>query len=380
MQGEGKPQSDYKYVIGAGSGRIIASLEDDAPIDQAAIDALDVLPLGIMPLQTKSLRQARLVKTMRLESVVELYGAKSSGSGLIDIDRLGGFFSWENARRHPDLEMIRELSVLPSYDVYSLRMALRNLGVPPTDSAYLQLSEKKKRELQGYMRSFTRPLMQQVFGGGGSSLTDFNQLLGMFRQEDKSEALRNLRLMADRLRIGLADVPRFVENYGDTFLSLAYFRQELDALIPQIRQFLDDLQEVKKLQRFAQDAKFKRAAAEIEDCLRRVIRSLVGRFNAFEMYSRTMWSDINEESFRRLSDLISEHHASVGGVICGLTVKMRGWDKAFGGVSARRGTIGQGEFVLTDFLPGLAEIERIEREAPHVDEIEPTALPASRRA
>jgi hypothetical protein len=379
MHGATKPQSEYKYVIGAGSGRIIDTIDSEETIDQAAVDALDVLPLGIMPLQTRSLRQARLVKTMRLESVVELYGGRNSGAGLIDIDRLGGLFSWEDARKHPDLELIRQVASLPSYDVYSLRIALRNLGIAPTSSSYLHLSEAKKRELQAYMRSFTRPLMQQVFGGGAAAhLQDFNQLLGLFRQDDKSEALRNLRLMAERLRIGLGEVPRFVENYGDTFLSLAYFRQELDGLVPQIRHFLDDLQTLKKLQRFAQDITFQRAAGEIEETLRRVIRSLVGRFNAFEIYSRTMWSDINQDSFRRLSELISDHHSSVGGVICGLTVKMRGWDKAFGGVSARRGTIGQGEFVLTDFLPGLAEIERIEREAPHVDDVEHLVKSAAR--
>lgn len=380
MQGAAKPQGDYKYVIGAGSGRVIAKVDEDESIDQAAVDALDVLPLGIMPLQTKSLRKARLVKTMRLDAVVELYGGRNGAAGLIDIDRLGGLFSWEDARKHPDLELIRQLSDLPSYDVYSLRIALRNLGIAPTSSSYLHLSENKKRELHSYMRSFTRPLMQQVFGGSNEPhLADFNQLLALFRQEDKTEALRNLRLMAERLRIGLADVPRFVENYGDTFLSLAYFRQELDGLIPQIRLFLDDLQELKKLQRFAQDVKFQRTAGEVEDTLRRVIRSLVGRFNAFEIYSRTMWGDINQESFHRLSELISEHHSSVGGVICGLTVKMRGWDKAFGGASGRRGTIGQGEFVLTDFLPGLSEIERIERAAPHVDDVQHLVAAAIRK-
>jgi hypothetical protein len=377
MRGASKPQSEYKYVIGAGSGRIVGAVDDGDSIDQRAIDALDVLPLGIVPLQTRSLRKARLIKTMRIETVVELFGNGSGGSGLVEIDRLGGLFEWQDAGRHPDLVAIRQLSTLASFDVYSLRIALRNLGIAPTDSAYLQLSEAKKRELQSYMRGFTRPLMQQVFGGSpGAQLQDFNQLLGMFRREDKSEALRNLRLMAERLRVGLADVPRFVENYGDTFLSLAYFRQELDGLIPQIRQFLDDLNDLKKVQRFAQDAKFNRACNDIEATLRRIIRSLVKRFNAFEMYSRTMWSDINQDSFRRLSDLVTSHHASVGGVICGLTVKLRGWDKAFGPHSARRGTIAQGDFVLTDFLPGLDQIAKIEADAPQVDDALAAPVPA----
>ena len=43
-------------------------------------DSLHILPLEIVPLRTKSLREARLVKNAHLESMVELFSDAQAGS------------------------------------------------------------------------------------------------------------------------------------------------------------------------------------------------------------------------------------------------------------------------------------------------------------
>jgi hypothetical protein len=45
--------------------------------------------------------------------------------------------------------------------------------------------------------------------------------------------------MADRLGIGLIDIQTILENYGDIFLSVSYYRQCLDQLMPSIQLFLE---------------------------------------------------------------------------------------------------------------------------------------------
>ena len=133
---------------------------------------------------------------------------------------------------------------LHSFDVYSLRIELRRLGIAIADQAGLQLSERKAKELTSYMTEFTRSLLSQIYGGGESEIEDMDQLLDMFKSPDKSEAIKNLKMIANKLGIGLMDVPMFLEEYGDVFLSLAYYKGALDEIIPRVTKFLDELDEI----------------------------------------------------------------------------------------------------------------------------------------
>ena len=46
-----------------------------------------------------------------------------------------------------------------------------------------------------------------------------------------------LATMADRLGIPIESIPKFLEDYGDIFMSLSYYRQCLDQLLPQVAEF-----------------------------------------------------------------------------------------------------------------------------------------------
>ncbi|MEE9545500.1 MAG: hypothetical protein V3V55_07925, partial [Rhodospirillales bacterium] len=57
-------------------------------------DSPHILPLSILPVETKALKRARLIKNARLESVVEFFDDIHAGSGQVEIDALGGQFDW----------------------------------------------------------------------------------------------------------------------------------------------------------------------------------------------------------------------------------------------------------------------------------------------
>ena len=88
-------------------------------------DAIDILPLSIVPLRTTSLRKARIIKNSRLEGMVELFSEKESGSGQIRPRDLPSVFEFREDNEQ-DLDIVKRLCGLSSYDVYSLRVLLRH--------------------------------------------------------------------------------------------------------------------------------------------------------------------------------------------------------------------------------------------------------------
>ena len=78
-------------------------------------DSLHILPLSIIPFETSALKQALLIKNVRLKSVVEIFSGISTGSGQLDIRAVGKEFGWEKS--HPDMVVLHKLAGLNSYDV-----------------------------------------------------------------------------------------------------------------------------------------------------------------------------------------------------------------------------------------------------------------------
>ena len=342
---------------------------DTATIDNAVRDAIDQLPLAMIPVQTKSLQRARLIKNMQLDGVVEIFSGESTGSGQLKPDQLVQYFNWPEKGSHPDLQTIRRLAALNSYDVYSLRIELRRLGIPVSEVGALHLSDAKAQELTQYMKSFTEPLMRQVYGGSDSQIQDFGELIAMFERPNKAEALRNLRKIAEKLQIELLDVPRFLEDYGDVFLSLAYFKEHLDDLVPRISAFLDGAQAMQSNFQLRNDPRFMSSCAFLEERLSAIITSITGRFESFNQHTAHMWHNITAESFRKVRDLITAHHTTVGGVLCGLSVKMRHWDQRFGKLKGEGAILSRSEFITSEMRQGIERIQQIEASAPKIADL-----------
>lgn len=332
-------------------------------------DSLFSLPLSILPLETSGFSNARMIKNARLDSMVELFSDKKTGSGQLAVGDLPGEFGLANGSSHPDMEIFRKLEKLPSYDVYSLRLALRELEIDINDVDALRLSEEKAQELTAYMTTFTYPLIREIFGDSATNdINSFDDILALFRHPNVEKALQRLKEMADKLNIRPDQVPTFLEDYGDIFMSLSYYRQCLDQIAPITTQFLDALRDLQTSYQFQSDRTLQEITQEMESVLNDAMAGLTGRFEAFDRATEGLWDDISAQRFREVEHLIRRFHATNGGVLCSLWVKMSSWEKHFpnpkAGSPAKRA-----EFILTELKHGLDKIRKLESDAPGISNL-----------
>jgi len=329
--------------------------------DPEGQDALHILPLNIIPLETPGLRRLRLIKNVRLDSVVELYKDQGHKSAQVPLDALNSVFQSYGEQLRADMPLLLSLSSIPSFDVYTLRVALRALNLPIDEKAALQLSDAKRRELTDHMKVFTHPLIQQIYGNADFEVNDVSDIMRLISTPNRDDALKNLRMMSQKLNVPLTEIPRFLEDYGDTFLSLAYFRSCLDKVVPQVQSFLDWVKPLDDNQMIKGDRMSKQMIDKTRESMSGVIISLTGRFEAFNRKSADFWRDINADSFSRMKDMVFSNHRSIGGVLCGLSVKMQLWRDRF--PSASGGPNKRLEFVRSEVVPGMQLIDELEAAA-----------------
>ena len=147
-----------------------------------------------------------MVKNARLESVIELFSGEGMGSGQIGVHDVAREFQWSNGGEKKDLGTLHKLAELPSFDVYSLRISLREQDIAVNDYDDLKLSGGKKRELGIYMQEFTRQLVLQIYGED-EEINDYKDVLALFSHPDVKLAKRKLGIIADKLEIRLDQFP-----------------------------------------------------------------------------------------------------------------------------------------------------------------------------
>lgn len=335
----------------------------DGLIADSDMDSLFVLPLSIIPLETEALRPARMVKNMRLESVVEFFNDRESGSGQMDIEKLGTVFGWDENAVHPDYVTLARLARMRSYDVYSLRILLREAGIPIQDNDALRLSDEKASELGQYMKDFTQPLVREIYGDEAVSVDDASSLIDLFRDPDVQRARERLEVMANKLEIEVLEVPRFLEDYGDIFLSLAYYKQCLDRIAPTLSEFMQGMEVIRENWQLRNDPGVMAACDFVEGTINELTAEVTGHFESFDRSSRQMWDNISAEVFRRVEEMIRSYHTGIGGVLCGLAVKMHSWHQRFPDPE-RVGPIALAEFVSSEMKQGLERIEGLDQAGP----------------
>ncbi|MDA1100957.1 MAG: hypothetical protein O2967_18465 [Proteobacteria bacterium] len=343
-----------------------ASQVADKAVDEGDRDSLHTLPLALLPMNTPSLARAKMIKDGRMKSMVEMYNSGKAGSGRMEVTNLAKIFE-SSADFKADLVILEHMERLHSYDVYSLRIELRRLGIPIADQAGLQLSARKAQELTSHMTEFTRPLMQQIYGGTDTDFESMEPLLSMFKSPDKSEALKKLRMVAEKLGIPLAEVPVFMEEYGDIFLSLAYYQDALDVIIPRVSKFLDELATLNQNFQVRQMPRFKETGEMLQQRFNDITASITGRFESFDRNSRTLWDDINPGAFRAMKEMVQAHYVTIGGVLCGLTVKLDAWDEKFG--RGKGGPVPKADFIMSEMRTGMNYIYEIEKSAPAISDL-----------
>lgn len=332
------------------------------PLEDSDMDSMFILPLSILPLKTPALKTARLLKNGRLESVVEIFRDNLTGSGQVKVEALPTMYGWPTDTVHPDLAILRQVSRLQSYDIYSLRITLREQGIPVNNYDELRLSAEKEAELTRYMVMFTHPLTQLIYGDQVGNISSYADLLKLFRDPDVDRARRRLHEMADSLKISVMDVPLFLENFGDTFMSLSYFRYCLERLEPYFSACLDSIRDIRSHFQLKQNASLMKSCDYVEDVVNSVTASITGRLEVFERRTQQMWGNINQEEFNAVRQLIEREHVVIGAALCGLTVKMNAFASMFPH-SRAGGPVRRSDFLVGEMIQGIDAIHQIEKDA-----------------
>lgn len=322
-------------------------------------DTLHTVALKYMPLVKDTFKRARMIKNSKLESVVELFRDRDIGSGQIEVEALPKEFNVE-ALPAEDFTILRRLALMPSYDVYSLRVTLRDAGIKVNDHEALRLSPDKTKELAALMKSFTRPLLMQVYGDEGAKIETFEDVVALFRDPDVQKARHKLTVMAAKLGIDIMAIPRFLEDYADIFLSLSYYKQCLDDVTPNVYDFFSALGELRKSHQMKTNQQLMAACKELESTFNGLLTTVTGRLESFDRHTKDMWNDLSAERFRKIESIIKTFHTMMGGILCSLTVKLDAWAKLF--PDPRSGSPGRrADFILNDMRHGMRRIREIEK-------------------
>jgi hypothetical protein len=332
--------------------------KDGAGTEGADRDSLDTLHLSMIPLSSSTLKNAKLIKNSRMETAVELYNDPIAGSLQIYPDEIADQISASDR----DQEIINQLSALHSYDVYSLRNSLKKLGIEIVDPAALELSDQMKESLSVITLEFSRPLIEKIFGTGTAVAGDSKALQKIFRDPDINRVRENLRTMEKNTGIPMAEIPKFLEEYSEVFLSVAYYQHSFEGVAQEMKRFLNWIATFKGHKDVIGSPKTAASCRATEESIHFLALSMDERIRRFQSNFEQFWGNINRESFKKLRAQIEENHASMGPVLCGLVVKMRAWAKIFpdnnvGGPTTRA------KFVVTDMEPGLEKLKVLEAEA-----------------
>ena len=328
-------------------------------------DSLYRMPMKIVPVETPELSRGRMIKNAALDPAIELFRSAETGSGQlmiseIDPERGHRMFGWPLNTVHPDLELLRKLAKLTSYDVYSLRIQFRDLGIEPSSVSYLRLSPEKRKSLHMYMKIFTLPLIDLVYGETDAVAQNVDNIVDLFRHPDTRVARGNLMRLAGGLGVEIEDIPRFLEDFSDIYLSLSYYQEYLDDLTPKVIDMVGELHELESNWQLRQDAQTMHIVRKTQSDINDLLTSLTGRFEAFRQHSDRMWENIDAEKFQTTKRVVMRAQETVGGVLCGLGIKLNAWKERFPHSDAG-GPVARAEMLYSEILPGLDRLTALER-------------------
>jgi hypothetical protein len=311
------------------------------------IDSLSTLPLGMLPLESKGIRELRMIKDSKLQSAIELYSDSSVGRGLVYPDKLHESFPKISS---DEQDLLISASKLHSFDVYSLRISLRKLGIEVDNHQHLCLSVEKQLELQTYIRPFTERLIKQIYGGEGASMATTN-VATLFHDPDKEAAREKLKNIAGSLDIPLHEVPQFLADYGDIYMSVAYYKSCLDLIQPIIEDFFATTDEITSHGQMKQNHELMKACKKMDARIRQLRDVLKSRFSIFTKTTDEMWQNMSAGRFNEFKKLVEDNHTVLGGILCTLTVKMDMWHGKFPTRHAA-GPNRRADFIMNDMRQG----------------------------
>lgn len=333
-----------------------------AVIDREDRDSINTFACAALPVRSKGLQRLRLIKNVRLETRIEAFRGSGTGSGQFSIEELPQYLDPSQDLMQHDIPMLKETGELPAFDCYSLRRAVRSSGFDVESTEVLTLSDEKKRELAGHMRSLTRPLVRHVFGDRDMDITDPRNLRDIMAMADKAKAREKLDRLSEVLGTDLDTLPDLLEDYGDAFMSLGYYRSYLNLIMPRIKELHEWIEEAAARGSFRQGDPAMKRLKQVSAAIDMISGSVVGRFKAFDKTAVFDWESLTLEEFSTAREQILAHQQSLAEVLCGLTVKVYEWRSRF--AKPNVGIQQRVDFVQSDLYPGLDHLLKVESAAP----------------
>ena len=170
-------------------------------------DSITSLPLSAFNLENSTLRSATLRKNIALDTVIDFTDSLRQDIGLITQKELMLHFDRDDVG-DADKKTLSSLTSLPSFDCYTLKVALAPLKINVLDENIFSLSSNMKTTLFPLMSRITRPLIQYLYSDQKFGVSDTETLLKLIKD---TEPLK----VRDRLEICLlytSPSPRDVEE------------------------------------------------------------------------------------------------------------------------------------------------------------------------
>jgi hypothetical protein len=166
--------------------------------------------------------------------------------------------------------------------------------------------------------------------------------------------------MAGKLAVPLEQLPRFIEDYADIFMSLAYYTHCVDRLSPVMDTFAISLIELKRNFLVRNDSKLVSELDQIERLMRGLTTYVKRTLDSFGTLSDTLWIDLTPAKFSHLRAMVHTTQLTVGSVLCALTVKLSAWQQRFPTSQQARPRT-RIDFIMNEMREGLNAIIAIVR-------------------
>ncbi len=316
----------------------------------ADLGSLYFLALAPLPFERKALRRMRMIKNMRLDTVIELFAANHTGSGQTTVKNIANDFEIPPG---PDLLLLRLLESLPSFDQYSLRIRLRS-------SAFATPDEFRRQDWQAdlldqTLSDFVAPLAARVIPRDDLPLS-YNGVLGRLQEDVAVQA--PLRAFAQGFDADSDAVVGFLEDYADTVLSLGFYRQCLNQMMPPIEDMLSSIRNLRAICVIRDDAIQLATLNMVEATVNEMLAEVTGRIESFERSTRDIWASMTMKRFSEFPGKCRTYQAGIAAIICVLAVKMGRWVQVFptpgNGNPARRSGL-----IMSEMRQGMEHIRSL---------------------
>lgn len=292
------------------------------------LESLLNLHLIQLPVKNTSLRNAWMVKNCRFENVLELFRDDSAGSGQIELGQAQRVFGLSSPA-DPDLLLLRSVALLPAFDVFSLRLLLREMDVSLEHMEIFALSPQKTHIWDRQVSKLTLPLLEYVFGQGQGENVGLSHLVETFRNPNVSLAESQLSRLAKKLNIKVVALPSFLEDYADTFMAIAFYHVALTDLEPLVNRFLASVQQLSAEPRYRKNNQLRGLCAETDTTFQFILKMIGTRLMASEQLTAILWSNENTVPFQALQAKLREFHVLIALLVAGIEAKMSAWFSAF---------------------------------------------------